>query len=175
MDNGPVTAHFIKKHLPAHHPMFIDPPVRRDAVSGRYVPQLQIDGVADSSLASPTTPRPRPELTDYNAMVFWANVFPDAMTELKTTTEEPKGRSDTSWSIRNKWEWVAVYEVLEDARNKYKDEGGKMGLLRKVRRKFADNVAPVASVASIASKVVPESTGATPVLGAVEVLLDVSH
>jgi hypothetical protein len=151
--------------------MFRDPPVRLDAASGRYVPQLQIDDVPDS----PTLPRPRPELTDYNAMVFWASVFPDAMAELKTTIEEPKGRSDTSWSIRNKWEWVAVYEVLESARSKYEDEAGKMGLLRRVRRKFADNIAPVAGVVSIASKVVPDSSGATPVLGAVEVLLDVSY
>ncbi|KAF1973000.1 hypothetical protein BU23DRAFT_568555 [Bimuria novae-zelandiae CBS 107.79] len=50
--------------------------------------------------------------------------------------------------------------------------GGLVGKIRKVRRQAADNITPGAEAAKIASKVVLQDNVATPVVGAVEVILD---
>jgi hypothetical protein len=90
------------------------------------------------------------------------------------STKEPKGRSQTVYNIRDKTDWDSVYDTLTLAREKYQENGGSVGRwLRRVRRKAADNITPGAEVAKIASKVVPQNPYATPVVGAVEVLLDV--
>lgn len=105
-------------------------------------------------------------------MGFWTGIFPEAIAQFRSTTE-PKGRSKTAYNIRDKHDWDMIYDTLEAARIKYRNEGGPVGWVRKVRRKVADNIGPGAEAAKIASKVVPENPYATPVLGAVEVLLDV--
>ncbi|KAF7556378.1 hypothetical protein G7Z17_g1417 [Cylindrodendrum hubeiense] len=87
-------------------------------------------------------------------------------------TTEPKGRSKTEFSIRNEDDWDAIYEKLEQARTKYQNEGGKVGWLRKVRRKAADHVAPGAEIAKNVGKLVPDNPYSTPIAGAVQVLLD---
>lgn len=61
------------------------------------------------------------------------------------------------------------------ARNKYQETKGSLGLgsLRKVRRKTADNISPWAEAAKTASALTPDNIYSTPILGAVEVVLDV--
>ncbi|KUI64416.1 hypothetical protein VM1G_11211 [Cytospora mali] len=105
-------------------------------------------------------------------MQFWNNIILEALTRFKSETVEPEGRSKSQFSIRNKDNWDDIYETLELARDTYQKAGGPVGWLRKIRRKAADNVAPVAGAAFIALKVVPDNTYSTPVLGAVGVLLD---
>ncbi|KAK3938949.1 hypothetical protein QBC46DRAFT_264256 [Diplogelasinospora grovesii] len=116
---------------------------------------------------------PRPTFTDINAMKFWNGILPEAMKKFSSETIEPKGLSKAGYTIRDKTDWNDVYIVLEGARNKYQKEGGRVGsLLRKVRRKFADNVTPIAAASKIASKLAPDNPYSTPVLGAVEILFD---
>ncbi|KAL0261590.1 hypothetical protein SLS55_003020 [Diplodia seriata] len=83
-----------------------------------------------------------------------------------------KGRPKPGYDIRAKDDWDGVYDLLAVARTQYQREGGAVGLLRRVRRRAADNVGPVAETARISSKLTPNDSYATPVLGAVEVLLD---
>ncbi|XP_014562039.1 hypothetical protein COCVIDRAFT_11510 [Bipolaris victoriae FI3] len=150
-------------------------------MSRSYVPASQaLVGNTSNSLAIPPVwnAQPssngllqRPEWTDTNAMKCWNEVFPDAMIRFKST-KEPKGRSGTDYHIRDKTNWDAIYYTLESARAKYQMSGGPVGWIRKVRRKAADNITPGAEAAKIASKFVPQDTIATPVVGAVEVILD---
>ncbi|KAL1644142.1 hypothetical protein SLS58_004422 [Diplodia intermedia] len=83
-----------------------------------------------------------------------------------------KGRPKPGYDIRAKDDWDGVYDLLAVARTQYQREGGAVGFLRRVRRRAADNVGPVAETTHIASKLTPNDSYATPVLGAVEVLLD---
>lgn len=174
---------FIENRLPKHHPAFLNPPVRFDPMSGHYVSKDQavvqrpadgsvmISGDSNALLDDDGIP-PRPEWTNICAMNFWNGIFPKAMDQLRSTTQ-PKGRTATIFDIRNKQDWETIYDTLEQARDKYQSEGGPVGWLRKVRRKGADNLAPVGVLVKTASKMAPNDPYATPILGAVEVLLDV--
>jgi hypothetical protein len=116
----------------------------------------------------------RPVLTDTNIMKFWNGIFSAAMDRFKSMKEH-KGRAQTVYNIRDKSDWDAVYDTLSSARKKYQENGGSVGAwFRRMRRKATDNITPAAEVTKIASEVVPLDPAATPVLGAVEVLLDVS-
>lgn len=171
--NGqPASVDFMDIRLPNHHPMFFDPPVHYDTISKQYVSQLNSGTTAVSSSKA----APRPVLTSTHAMTLWNAVFPEAMNRFKSETMEPKGRSTTLYSIRDRPSWAAVCDVLEASREKYEDEKGAVGWLRKVRRRAADNVIPaVAATAKNASKLAPDGLlSITPVLAAVEILADVS-
>ncbi|KAH7136819.1 hypothetical protein B0J13DRAFT_625450 [Dactylonectria estremocensis] len=186
---------FMDNRLPPHHPMFLDPPTHYDLNSGKYVPNSQalasrpednafVHGEAHPAL-SPQSPTPlptsmiandssypsRPSWTDTKAMKFWNAIFPEALEKFKATPE-PKGRPKTPYSLRNEHDWDAIYEKLEKARSKYQNEGGKVGWIRKVRRKAADHVAPAAEATKSVGKLVPDNPYSTPVAGAVQVLLD---
>ena len=179
----PPTVTFIDHRLPKYHPVFATSSMQYDPMVQQYVPssQSQVPGsnnsmVATGSSAAPsnnTEPLPRPVLTDTKAMKFWNDIFSAAIDRFKST-KEPKGRSQTIYNIRDKSDWDSVYDTLTLARKKYRENGGSVGRwLRRVRRKAADNITPGVEVAKIASKVVPQNPYATPVVGAVEVLLDV--
>lgn len=112
----------------------------------------------------------RPEWTDTDSMSFWNVIFPECMLRL-VSLPEPKGRSQSLYNIRNKKDWHSVYDTLMGARQKYQESGGWVGKLRKVRRKAADNATAGVETAKVASKVVPQDNVATPVVGAVEVVL----
>lgn len=149
--------------------MFLNPPVRYDRVSGQYAPNNEVPVPPPDGDDLP----PRPDWTNINAMGFWNGIFPDAMTEFKET-KEPRGRSSTKYSIRSLDSWDEIYHRLEAAQAKYQQVAGPGGWLRKVRRKVADNITPVAGAAGIAAKVAHGEPIATPVLDAVRLVLDVS-
>lgn len=165
LGHRPASVTFIDNRLPEHHQLFADPSVHYDPVAEKYVPSMaKVDeGVAWI---------PRPVLTNINAMKFWEDILPKAMAELKSTIE-PDGRSKTTYSIRDKTSWDAIYSSLEAAKFKYENKEGAANKLRDVRRKAASKIAPLEGVVKIASKVVPEGTAATPVLGSLQVLLEV--
>jgi hypothetical protein len=192
----PLTLGFIENRLPALHPAFVNPPVHWDNMSNQYVPNSQAlvpmpnNGslAASSSYPSPAlyppgppstvnSPPPRPAWTDTKAMLFWNTIFHTALIKFKSNpaTPEPKGRSQTPYSIRNKGDWDDIYDTLELARSEYQKVVGPLGWLRKIRRKAADNVAPLATIAQTASDIAPNNPYSTPVLGAVGVLLDVRY
>ncbi|KAF5847605.1 hypothetical protein GGP41_000358 [Bipolaris sorokiniana] len=175
------TIDFIDGRLSKYHPVFSSRSVKYDQMSRHYVPASQaLVANTNNSLATPPASNAppgsnglpqRPEWTDTNAMKFWNEVFPDAMIRFKST-KEPKGRSKTVYHIRDKPNWDTIYETLELARSEYQRSGGPVGWIRKVRRKVADNITPGAEATKIASKLVPQDPIATPVVGAVEVVLD---
>ncbi|KAM0438486.1 hypothetical protein ACHAPT_001235 [Fusarium lateritium] len=192
----PPTVDFIQTRLPQHHAAFVDPPVQYNSKSERYEPSNQaltlvprpnngapamqgnsattplgVQPPATSSAMGDNTFPPRPALIDIKAMEHWSRLFPKALNEFNETNES-KGREKTEYSIQNEHDWDNIYEKLEKARAKYQSERGAVGRLRKVRRKAADHAAPVAQTTSNAKKVLPESSYSTPVLGAVQLILD---
>ncbi|ORY62060.1 uncharacterized protein BCR38DRAFT_466838 [Pseudomassariella vexata] len=157
LSRQPPTVDFINNRLPDFHTVFVDPPVHYDPMASQYVPNSQVP-IA---------------WTDTKAMSFWTIIFPEAMVKFKSSVTEPKGRSNTRYHIHEKPNWDTVYATLESARSKYQKEGGKVGWLRQVRRKVADDYAtPLAQVTQIAKKCIPENPYSTPVLGALGILLD---
>jgi hypothetical protein len=167
LGHRPVSILFIDNQLPKHHNFFMSPPVHYDLTAGEYVPNMP-KGKDSVALMS------RPAPTNINAMKFWEDIFPKAMAELNATPE-PKRRSETIYNIRDKCSWDAVYGSLQEARLKYENGEGPTSKIREGWRKVATTIAPLGAVVKIASKVVPDNTCATPVLGALQVLLDVSR
>ncbi|KAL6876224.1 hypothetical protein HDV57DRAFT_156315 [Trichoderma longibrachiatum] len=163
LGHRPPSVAFIDNRLPEHHQLFADPSVRYDPVSETYVPsRIQEDD--EVAMAS------RPVFTDIKAMRFWESILPRAMSELRSTPE-PRGRPETTYSIRNRTNWHDVFSVLEEAKFKYENREGAVNKLRDMRRRAANKAGSVGSVVGIVSKVVPEGTLATPVLGALQILL----
>lgn len=190
----PLTVEFIDNHLPDIHPVFVHPPVHYDTISQQYVLNSQAESASNNCEIAALNPRnslgmrspvrssppstgseppPRPVWTDTKAMQYWNTIIPQASSQFRESTTEPKRQSKSKYSIRDKNDWDSIYETLELARDDYKRAGGPVGWLRKVRRKAADNVAPLAGAAFIGLKVIPDNAYSTPVLGAVGVLLDV--
>lgn len=177
----PVTVDYIDHHLHEQHPMFINPPVQYDPMSGQYGSNseaLAPGQYAPGNHALPPPPDgddlpPRPDWANVNAMRFWNGIFLDAITEFRKT-KEPRGRSSTDYSIRSLDSWDEIYHRLEAARAKYQQEGGPVGWLRKIRRTAADNITPLAGAAAMGTKAAPSDPIATPVLAAVELVLNVS-
>ncbi|KAH8899100.1 hypothetical protein GQ53DRAFT_878448 [Thozetella sp. PMI_491] len=174
-----IVASFIENQLPRNHPLFDNPPVHYDLMVGQYVADSRAlvrgGNLWGDSVSAPwedVESPSRPAWTDTQAMVFWNDIFSQAMSRFTSTTSEPRGRSQTAYDIRHERDWDAVYDKLEAARNEYKNRGGFVGWIRKRRREIADNIAPVAKMVSVASKAVPNDPCATPVLCVVEVLLD---
>lgn len=191
----PLTVEFIDNHLPVVHPAFVNPPVHYDTMAGQYVSNDRTVSASSSGamkvsnshaslgIYSPSDfgppsnladPPPRPEWTNTKAMQYWNTIIIEALVIFRETTKEPDGRSGSQYSIREKDDWDAIYDTLKLSQDHYKQTGGRVGWFRKIRRKAADNVAPLAGAAFIAFKAVPDNTYSTPVLGAVGVLLDVS-
>lgn len=165
------TIDFIDQQLPKHHPLFATQAVQYDPMSGQY----QAVGANNSSLVSTVgnttssshTLVPRPEWTNLDAMPYWNSIFADSMLRFKSIPE-PKGRSKSLYDIRGKTDWRSVYDTLDMARNSYETNGGTF---QRIRRKVADKITPGAETARIASKVTPQDNVATPVLGAVELII----
>lgn len=171
LKSKPLTVQFIDQKLPqvlpGHIPALSGAPVHYDSQKGQYVPDRE--DVIPQRFTLPC----RPEIKDTRAMLFWCDIFDDAMGRFKLTTTS-KARCDGPFSIRNKVDWDSVYATLENARNQYQNKGGALGALRRVRRRVADNISPLAEATRTASKLSPDNTYSTPVLGAVEIILDVS-
>ncbi|KAG4442565.1 hypothetical protein IFR05_001977 [Cadophora sp. M221] len=195
LSQRPWTVGFIENRLPALHEAFINPPVHWDSQNNQYVSNSQalVPVANDNSTVGLTSdqhlvpysppvsvpvynedsPPPRPVWNDTKPMLFWQNIFHDALIKFKSdvATPEPKGRSQTPYSIRNRASWNEVYDTLELARSEYQKVAGPLGWIRKVRRKGAENIAPFAAVAQSASDLAPNDPYSTPVLGAVGLLL----
>lgn len=122
----------------------------------------------------PTPERPLPP--DVEAMKFWKSIWPKAMARLNETKEAP-GRQEKGFSIRKAEAWKDVDQALIRAREEYDYVGLKgswrrkvFGKIKKRGRDLGENVAgPVKQII----KVVPNHDIATPVLGAVNLLMNV--
>ncbi|KAK4454248.1 hypothetical protein QBC34DRAFT_155738 [Podospora aff. communis PSN243] len=114
----------------------------------------------------PARPLPDP----VSAMKFWDDIFDDAMKEFIDNAEAEPDKS-SACAIRDKKDWDSVFGQLESARNRFNNTTGVRGKMRKIYRKVADNVQPVIQL----TKLVPDIEYTTPVLGAVEFLLEAAR
>ncbi|KAK8001000.1 hypothetical protein PG991_013222 [Apiospora marii] len=104
-------------------------------------------------------------------MSFWAEVFPEAMRRLNEEPQPYSGPYRPQWSVRDLREWRPVEEKLDMARKEYEHFNGhqKVGKFRRKLRSAMDNtVQPLKQ----AMKLVPDIEIASPVVGAIELLVD---
>lgn len=112
-------------------------------------------------------------------MIFWESIFQKSVKRFQALwVNAPKDRQKSGWdySVRDKSSWESVYDQLQKAREYY--DGDTSGLwgryakgYTKKRRWLVDHSGPVARQAV---KFVPPMDCATPVIAAVQVLVDVS-
>ncbi|KUI60968.1 hypothetical protein VP1G_08146 [Cytospora mali] len=125
----------------------------------------------ESPLSAHDVMPPRPLAEPVAALRCWDSLFTRAMESFKVKhADEPESIVKLKYSIRDKKDWTGVFEQLETAKKQYcKEDQGFKPVFRKVYRKFAEHVAqPLLGV----SKFVPDVDYVTPVLGAVQVLLE---
>lgn len=140
-----------------------------------------------SSRATDTVMEDDDDLTQTQALVpaatpmtFWDSVFQISLDRFKTLwPDEPQGRekSGCNYSIRTKSTWEDIYDQLQKAREFY--DGDTKGLwgrhaksYTKKKRSFIDHTVPIARQAV---RFVPQMDYTTPVVAAVQVLVDVSR
>lgn len=134
------------------------------------VPQQGVPGILGSQGEQLI---PREAITDLLSMKFWSMILPDALGQL-CEVDEPKGLSKAGFSIRDKKDWKDIHGTLEAAKNKYQDVKGPLGQMSRIRRKLADKSAPASDLVKAVDALVPDSTYATPILGAVKLIVEVS-
>lgn len=113
--------------------------------------------------------------TDVKAMDYWNQLFPEALAKLKSTVSEPKSQVHSQFSIRHENDWEAIFAKLEQSQCIYQEEfGGPARWFRRMRRKAADNMDVVGEGTRNFATAVPDTVFSTPILGIVQILLDVS-
>lgn len=198
------TTDFIDHHMPAQHPAFYQPPLNFDPASGKYMLNKQAlalssDNASPASSSQMALPTPtssdvsvasvpggsqilgsqgnqllsREAITDLQSMKFWSKILPAARTQL-CEGHEPKGLSNTDFSIRSKKEWKDIYETLEAAKKKYEDVKGPLGQMSRLRRKVADRSSPVSGFIKAVEGLLPDSDYTAPVVGTVKLIVDAS-
>ncbi|KAK0752938.1 hypothetical protein B0T18DRAFT_395663 [Schizothecium vesticola] len=181
---------FIDTRLHKYHPAFATPPARYDPALGGFVvvPSPPLGGAAagsamtqdkvqEAELASPEissenaglTPRPLAEPAE--ALRFWDSIFFSAMHQFQLSTEEPKGRFEAGFSIRDAQDWTTVFDRLEAARKHYFGGANTKATFRRVYRHLADNTAPLfLSLTKLAPQT--DCMFVTPVLGSIQIVLE---
>lgn len=87
---------------------------------------------------------------------------------IKTHPNEPRGRVDKCFSIRNETTWEGVLRLLQSAGEAYQSETGFKGKLRKAGRFVGDK----ADVMKRVTVVIPEIDYSKPIVGALTFLLE---
>lgn len=190
-DRRPIPVQFIDDDLKDLHNALNQPLSTYDYHSRRYVAMSSTSGLArrgtGSSRATDTVMEDDDDLTQTQALVpaatpmtFWDSVFQISLERFKTLwPDEPQGRakSGCNYSIRTKSTWEDIYDQLQKAREFY--DGDTKGLwgrhaksYTKKKRSFIDHTVPIARQAV---RFVPQMEYTTPVVAAVQVLVDVSR
>ncbi|KAK2609894.1 hypothetical protein N8I77_003366 [Diaporthe amygdali] len=187
-ERPPMSVQFIDNDLADLHAALKNPLSTYDSLSGRYV-ELSlsaelasmdtvmsrstdeiIGGGSDSTQIQELVPTVTP-------MMFWESIFHVSLERFNSLwPDEPHDRVKSGWnySIRKSSTWEDVYAQLQKAREFY--DGDTKGLwgryaksYTKKRRWFIDHTTPIARQGV---KFVPQIDYATPVVAAVQVLVD---
>lgn len=192
---------FIDNRL-EHHAGFAIPPARYDPGLGSHIicqPQPSFSDLPGNYLATkppPISPNtqsvsaaeyvigkdgtedgtllPRPLAQPAHALKFWDSIFSRAMDEFKNDHPvEPKNLTSSKYDyrIRTKLDWDAVYAQLELAKTNYCNE--TKGFTAKTRKVYRRLGRTIAQPMMTAAKLVPQLDVVTPVLGAVQIVLEV--
>ncbi len=120
-------------------------------------------------LAVSYEPPPRPLSPRIEVMQFWNDIFPGAIASLKELPSH--AYRDSAYDIRNLTKWEDVYAVLSKARASYEYcDPGLVERFRKKVRVWLDKSTPPLQQAV---KFIPDIDIASPIVGAVKVLLEV--
>jgi hypothetical protein len=106
-------------------------------------------------------------------MSFWEEVFPEAMNQLNQDPLPYRGPYQPQWGIRHLTVWRDVQAKLDMARQDYEFHIGQQqaGKFRRGMRRAMDKAgAPL----QLGRKLIPLMDITSPVLGVVDLLLDVS-
>jgi len=173
-------ADFIQNRLSSYHTAFDTRHVRYDQMLRQFVamepplspPLPPLAGQENLRLAVPqaSAPSPRPPPVTTNEMQFWSDVFPKAMSRLQLEPEPPK-LAQSNWSIRSLVFWRDVQAKLDMAQRKYDHHFGKQ--VGRFRRKLRDILDKCVVPLQQGVKLVPNVDLASPVVGVVNILLDV--
>lgn len=188
-ERRPMSVQFIDDDLKDLHNALKQPLSTYDSYSRRYVAVSSNSGLANRGRGSSritNTIMEEDNLEQSQALVpaeppmtFWESIFQVSIDRFKTLWHnEPPGRekSGCDYSIRKKSTWEDVYGQLQKAREFY--DGDTKGLwgrhaksFTKKRRSVIDHTTPVARQAV---RFVPQMEYTTPVVAAVQVLVDVN-
>lgn len=164
---------FVENRLPSYHAAFNHPHANYDPALHKFVddcpPGHGMQNTGIPKFDETYTPPPRPPPDQIPAMKFWHSILPAAMKRLKDI-KEPTGRGQSGYSIREATKWEEINEKLDLARNVY--EPCDKARLKRMMRKMADSsVVPLQQ----AAKLIPNTSIASPVGAAINLLLDVSN
>jgi hypothetical protein len=168
----PSSVGFIANQLPNQHDAFKTSQGQYDPVSQKYV--APVSSGLTGSLPEDDLSKSRERLVPMRRPERpWDLIFTQSMQRfLDRYPIEPKARSGSGLSIRNEANWDSIYEKLQKARERYDGANkGFRGRAQRGHRKLADQNASLRQLA----KFVPNDPFTSPVLAAVEVLVDVSQ
>ncbi|KAK8062741.1 hypothetical protein PG997_014838 [Apiospora hydei] len=120
--------------------------------------QLMGPSAVMSMPTGPVMPQSRPTPGSVNEMGFWTEVFPQAMSRL-------------TWGIRHLSVWADVQAKLDMARREYDHYNGQQNI-GKFRRKLRRSLDKAAVPIQQGMKLVPDIEIASPVVGAIDLLVD---
>ncbi|KAK7953132.1 hypothetical protein PG988_013826 [Apiospora saccharicola] len=170
---------FIENRSHEYHRAFDTTVCRYSPTQSRFVPLSgastivpRLDLTSMKSMPpGPILPQPRPNPSPIGDMGFWAEVLPEAMKRLNDEPQPYHGCYRLQWSIRDFIEWQQVEEKLDMARREYDHFNGHQQIgkfRRKLRGAMDKSVQPLKQ----AMKLVPDIEIASPVVGAIELLVD---
>ncbi|KAK6857868.1 hypothetical protein PG995_005567 [Apiospora arundinis] len=119
----------------------------------------------------PVLPQPRATPGSISDMGFWGEVFPEAMRRLNQEPLPYSGLYQHQWGIRHLSIWPDVQAKLDMARREYDHYNGQQ-TVGKFRRKLRHALDKAAVPLQQGMKLVPDVEIASPVVGAIDLLLD---
>lgn len=189
-ERPPMSVQFIDDDLKDLHNALKHPLSAYDTQAGRYVAASSRFGLASRETYGPnitdtimedgsSSEQTQALVPATTPMTFWDSIFQVSLDRFKALwPDEPQGRekSGYDYSIRRKATWEDIYAQLQKAREFY--DGDTKGLwgrhaksYNKTRRSIIDHTVPIARQAV---RFVPEMDYTTPVVAAVQVIVDVN-
>lgn len=185
LGSRPPSVDFIENRMPKYSLAFETSSLHYNAASQQFVPTERRESdlrepiisrvIQNDAIEQEFSPIDQPMAldtslsTNIKAMKYWDEIFSDAITQLQTTAE-PKIKNP-ELRIRYDKGWDTIYLKLEKARSGYLKQGGRFG---EVVRKFADHTTSATVLVKIAQDVTASNQCSTPVLGAVQLILNVN-